>query len=115
MIGESCHTDFKRTHGKQKLYTILLAQLLRDEVDIVPIEFAMTQIRSTVVDYLLPISESHQRLFLRNPADSPNWMAYIEPLTWDSWAVLSLIILAAPVAVTAYMYSGKAKSMRCDP
>ncbi len=91
----------------QELPTLFIsAQLVNDEIDIAPAEFTITQIRSTAVDFLVPIAESHQRLFVKNPADALNWMAFIQPLTWTSWGVLSLLIMAVPLIVAALMYSG---------
>ena len=68
----------------------MIRQLLEDEIDIAPAEFTITQLRSTVVDFLVPIAESHQRLFIPNPADSLNWKAYVEPILVDAWILIGL-------------------------
>ena len=55
----------------------------------------------------IPIAESHQRLFVVNPAESFNWMAYIEPLLWESWGGVLIGILLLPPIIAAYMSYGK--------
>ena len=58
----------------------------------------------------IPIAESHQRLFVVNPAESFNWMAYIEPLLWESWGGVLVGILLLPPIIAAYMSYGKEPS-----
>ena len=53
-----------------------------DVIDIAPAEFTITASRSKAVDFNLPIAESHQKLFVKNPAESFNWTAYFVPLEW---------------------------------
>ena len=74
----------------------MIRQLVEDEVDIAPAEFTVTHIRSTSVDFLVPIAESHQRLFISNPAESFNWRAYIEPVLLEAWGGVGLAILVLP-------------------
>ena len=83
-----------------------LAQLYHDEIDVAPAEFTVTALRSEVVDFLLPITESHQRIFVKNPAESPNWLAYLEPLSWMAWGVIFLFIAILPLFVAFAMMHG---------
>ena len=81
-------------------------QLHRDEIDIAPAEFTVTELRSRAVDFSLPIAESHQKLFVRNPAESPNWTAFLEPLSSACWAVMGVMALTLPFVVTAAVWKG---------
>ena len=85
----------------------MIRQLVDDEIDIAPAEFTITQSRSSAVDFLVPIAESHQRLFVVNPADSFNWMAYIEPLLWEAWGGVVLSIVFLPPFIAYFMLYGK--------
>ncbi|XP_059081679.1 glutamate receptor ionotropic, kainate glr-3-like isoform X2 [Tigriopus californicus] len=77
----------------------MIGQLHRREIDIAPAEFTVTALRSEVVDFNVPITESHQKLFVKNPAESFNWTAFIEPLSWSCWGVIALFIIFVPLAM----------------
>ena len=81
--------------------------LTRDEIDIAPAEFTVTAIRSEVVDFNLPITESHQKLFVKNPAESFNWTAFIEPLSWSCWGVIAILICIIPLIQSQAIKIGK--------
>ncbi len=84
----------------------MIGKLVRDEVDIAPVQFSTTKSRAQAIDFLVPVTESYQKLFLVNPADSLNWQAYWQPLTWKSWLVLALFIIFLPVAVATLFHQG---------
>ena len=45
-----------------------------------------------------PLTSIYHSVFIKNPADSPSYTAYIEPLHRNSWyAIAGLIILSAPL------------------
>ena len=75
-------------------------------MDVAPSDFTMTAARAVVVDYLVPISEVHMRLLIKNPADSFNWLAFVNPLTWQVWAVMLLLALALPLPLAFAMKFG---------
>ena len=50
-----------------------------------PTSFTITNMRSQVVDFALPIVEMHHRFFIKNPEDGFNWTAYFDPLAWEVW------------------------------
>ena len=55
--------------------------------------FIMKQSRSTAVDYLPTLMVAYQQLFIKNPAESYDLLAYTKPLTWESW--LTVVIFCA--------------------
>ena len=86
--------------------SIFLAQLMRNEADVAPADFTVTSLRSTVVDYLASLTEIHMRFVIANPADSYNWTAFIEPLTWPVWMVVGTLIMVLPVFVATSIQYG---------
>ena len=60
-------------------------------------DFTVTMERSAVVRFSEPITRIHHCLFVRTPADRPNYAAYTDPLHGASWAVLGLLVLGAPL------------------
>ena len=57
----------------------LIGMCERKEIDIAPADLGVTKDRSSVADFLPGITPTYQQIFIRNPAASRNWMAYIEP------------------------------------
>ena len=55
--------------------------------------FIMKQSRATAVDYLPTLMTVYTQLFIKNPAESYDWLAYTKPLKWDSW--ISILIFCA--------------------
>ena len=83
------------------------AGMLEDnEIDIAPADLTVTKARSAVVDYLPGISPDHQQIFIRNPAETPNWKAYVEPFTFGSWLGIFLFIVFIPLVVAAIIRFG---------
>ena len=48
------------------------------------------------MSFLIPFTEYYHALFIKNPSESYNYMAYIEPLHWQAWAVVLVFIIFAP-------------------
>ena len=80
--------------------------LSRGEIDIAPADLTITKARSTVADFLPGMTSSYQQLFLKNPAEAPNWKAYVEPFTYNSWLVIFLFIVVVPLIVSAIILYG---------
>ena len=78
----------------------IAAQLMRDEIDIAPAEFTITSMRSEVVDFNMPIAESHQKFFVKNPSEAPNWTAFFDPLSDRCWLVIFSFIAIVPFFLT---------------
>ena len=77
------------------------------EIDIAPADFTITKARSAVVDFLPGMSSSFQQLFIRNPAEALNWVAYLEPFTTTCWAAIFLFLVIVPLIVSGIILFGK--------
>ena len=74
-----------------------MVQLLANQdIDIAPAPFAVAQQRSTVMTFATPIFEVYYTLFIKNPADVFNIMAYIEPLHWLVWVGMFILLATVP-------------------
>ena len=52
--------------------------------------------RGVVITFANPITQIYHSLFIKNPAETFNWMAYIEPLHWLAWTIIVVFLLSAP-------------------
>ena len=75
--------------------------LANQDIDIAATLFAVTKERSTVVAFTDTISESYHSLFIKNPAETFNLMAYIEPMHSLTW--IGLFVLLATVPPLLYL------------
>ena len=62
---------------------------------------AVSQERSTVMTFASPIFDIYYSLFIKNPADILNIMAYIEPMHRLAW--ISMFVLLATVPPLLYL------------
>jgi len=82
--------------------------LNNDEIDIAAADFTITSDRSRVVDFLPVLIESFIQVFIANPADRQNWMAFIEPVTWQAWlGVIAFLVLAPPIICCVFFYGNR--------
>ncbi len=77
------------------------------ELDIAPACFAITQARSTAVNFLPTIGKDFSKLYLKNPADSLNWKAYFVPLQPLGWLGIFFFIVAVPPMLAGILFYGK--------
>ena len=75
--------------------------LANQDIDIAATLFAVTEERSTVMTFTNTISESYHSLFIKNPAETFNLMAYIEPMHSLTW--IGLFVLLATVPPLLYL------------
>ena len=75
--------------------------LANQDIDIAATLFAVTEERSTVMTFTNTISESYHSLFIKNPAETFNLMAYIDPMHWLTW--MGLFVLLATVPPLLYL------------
>ncbi len=74
-VDSCCYTDS---------YSISnLGMILNGDADMSSSDFTLSKERAAYVDFLTPLTETHLRLIIKNPSDSTNWGAYINPLTWQ--------------------------------
>ena len=75
--------------------------LANQDIDIAATDFTVTKERSAVMTFATPITQIHHTLFIKNPAERFNIMAYIEPMHWFTW--VSLFVLLATVPPLLYL------------
>ena len=79
----------------------MIRQLADGEADIAPVPFTITESRSTVVTFASPINMIYFSLFIKNPAETFNYTAYIEPIHWTGCvAILVMIFVVPPLLFT---------------
>ena len=81
--------------------------LQQGHIDIAPVDFSITFNRSQAIDFLPSLSESYLQLFLKNPLDTLNWQAYVDPFTKKSWFAIIGFFFIAPIIITLIMTYGK--------
>jgi len=52
--------------------------------------------RSAVISFAIPLAQIYHGLFIKNPAESYNYRAYIETFQYMTWIALAVFIAAAP-------------------
>ena len=71
--------------------------LAKQDIDIA-VPLTVTLERSAVMTFSTPLTQVYFSLFIKNPADTFNYMAYIEPMHWLSWiSILILIFFVPPI------------------
>ena len=74
-----------------------MVKLLADqEVDIATTDFTVTRERSAVMTFASPVGQIYHSLFIKNPAETFNFLAYIEPMHWLVWVCLFVLIVTLP-------------------
>ena len=70
--------------------------LANQDVDIAATPFAVSQQRNTVISFASPIYDVYWSLFIKNPAEIFNSMAYIEPMHWLAWTFMFVFLATLP-------------------
>ena len=70
--------------------------LAKQDIDIAVTDFTVTNERSAVMTFATPIIQIYHVLFIKNPAETFNYTAYIEPMHWLSWVGIFVFILTLP-------------------
>ena len=70
--------------------------LANQDIDIATTTFAVTQERSTVITFASPLFEVYYALVIKNPAETFNIMAYIEPMQWLAWVGIFVFLATVP-------------------
>ena len=74
----------------------MISLLANQDIDIAANEFTVTQVRSTVMTFANPITQIYHALFIKNPAETFNIMAYIEPMHWLTWVGVFVLLATMP-------------------
>ena len=59
-------------------------------------DLSITYEWNKVMSFGTPIGQIYHSLFIKNPAESFNLKAYIEPMHWKTWSTILLIVLILP-------------------
>ena len=70
--------------------------LANQDIDIAAAPFTVTQDRSVVMTFASPITQIYHALFIKNPAERFNLMAYIEPMHWLAWVGMFVVLATVP-------------------
>ena len=70
--------------------------LANQDIDIATAPFTVTEERSTVMTFASPITKNYHTLFIKNPAEKFNLLAYIEPMDWLVWICLFILLATVP-------------------
>jgi hypothetical protein len=72
--------------------------LANEIIDIGATDFTITTERNDVISFTVPITDIYNSLFIKNPSDAFNYMAYIEPMHWLAWvSLLGLLATVPPI------------------
>ena len=63
---------------------------------IAPASSIQTVEREDAADFTIPLVFSYKSVFIKNPANVYNFTAYLEPLTYLSWALIGVFFLLVP-------------------
>ena len=86
----------------------LLGKLVNNTIDIAAADFTITAARSEAVDFLPVLIESFIQAFIANPEGRQNWMAFVEPVTWQAWlGIFTFLLLAPPIICCVFFYGTK--------
>ena len=55
--------------------------------------------RQDAADFTMPLVFGYKSVFIKNPANVYNFTAYLEPLTYLSWALIGVFFLLVPFAL----------------
>ena len=70
--------------------------LANRDIDIATTPFSVTKSRSTVISFANPLFQNYHALFIKNPAERFNLMAYIEPMHWLAWVGMLVSLATVP-------------------
>ena len=86
----------------------LIGKLVNNTIDIAAADFTITAARSEAVDFLPVLIESFIQAFIANPEGRQNWMAFVEPVTWQAWlGIFTFLLLAPPIICCVFFYGTK--------
>ena len=85
----------------------MIGLLMDGKKDMSASGFIMKQSRSTAVDYLPTLMIAYTQIFIKNPAESYDWLAYTKPLTMESWITVVIFFVVAPFIMLPTMMNCK--------
>ena len=58
--------------------------------------FTVTKARSKIMTFMEPVTFMHLSLIIKNPSETYNLLAYIEPMQYLAWAFVLVFCLVTP-------------------
>jgi hypothetical protein len=74
----------------------IIGELANQEIDIGPAPLKVTEQRSADMGFASPVTQIYHALFIKNPAENFNFLAYIEPMHWLVWVGLFVFLPTLP-------------------
>ena len=74
----------------------MVGLLANHDIDIATTRFSVTQQRSTVITFANAIQFEFSSMFIKNPAENYNILAYIEPMHWLVWVGMFVLLATVP-------------------
>ena len=74
----------------------MVGLLAKQDIDIAVTDFTVTLERSAVMTFATPLTQIYHALFMKNPAETFNYLAYIEPMNWLSWVGIFVLVVTLP-------------------
>ena len=74
--------------------------------------FTASYIRTTVVDFSLPLVEVTNTFFLKNPKAAYSWTSFIEPFNLYTWYYLVIMIIICTFTLTILAHLAKEENIK---
>ena len=74
----------------------IIGELVNQKIDIGPAPLKVTEQRSADMAFASPVTQIYHTLFIKNPAEKFNFLAYIEPMQWLVWVGLFVFLATVP-------------------
>ncbi|KAG7206803.1 hypothetical protein KM043_000712 [Ampulex compressa] len=92
---------------EEQAWSGVIGQLVDNKADLGAAEFTVTNHRLTVVDFTLPLLLSRNRLYIKEPVGfAVQWSGYFKAFNKETWAMILVIIMVAPVLLTVIKLRG---------
>ena len=85
----------------------MVGRLEKGTADIAVADITLTKDRSAVVQFLPPLEETQESLFLKNPIDAFSTNSYVGSFTYQLWIAIALWMLCIPAILAGMLFYGK--------
>ena len=88
----------------------MVGEILNDVSDIVAAAFSVTKERAEVLDYMAPFKDENMGFFI-SAQTSYSWKTFLLPFLSESWAALSVMLLALTFGFALVVKLGRDKCL----
>jgi hypothetical protein len=74
--------------------------------------FTASYIRTTVVDFTLPLLEITNTFFLKNPKAAYSWTSFIKPFNLSTWCILIIMIIICTFSLAILAHLAKEQNIK---